>query len=88
MDAGRAGFERFLSPQAHAEGVLEAVVDDCLEEDVPKPCIIKALTKQAQKESKEEQVANGVKLDVGSLAGMKVSMLKKLASLARSLFCI
>ena len=45
--SGRAGFREFLSPQAYTEGVSEAVIDDCLEEDVPKPCIIKALTKQA-----------------------------------------
>jgi hypothetical protein len=37
--------------QTYAEGISEAVVDDCLEEDAPKPCIIKALITEQAKEA-------------------------------------
>ena len=77
--------------QAYAEGISEAVVDDCLEEDAPKPCIIKALiTEQAQTpgEPKEEQRATRVKFDIGSLEGMKVSMLKKLVCLFTAFYLL
>ena len=46
-----------LQQMAYAEGISEAVVDDCLEDDGPKPCIIKALTALAEKQAKEEKKA-------------------------------